>query len=196
MTREAYLDALGITVWARRELDQPARSEPEPARQQIPAETARQPVEQSKAVADQPESPDKGSAHDASLAESSKALGLSIGPGQGSCLFLCGSEDDTTTKLASDLARLPGGAPVWAQTALSGEGVALDAAVEERLFTSVVIFGQAQALLALGGAAPEQCGAARIVVVPELKRLAADPAARKSCWQAFKSLGLGAVSER
>lgn len=160
MSREAYLDAMGITVWTRRE---PPQIAPAPA--ETPAKTSR--------------------------AKATKALGLSLGPGQGSCLFLCGSEDETATPLAADLARIVSGAPVWAKTALGGDGVALEAAVEERLFTSVVIFGQAQALLALGGAAPERCGAARVVVVPELKRLATDPEARKSCWQLFKSLGLG-----
>lgn len=92
--------------------------------------------------------------------------------------------------LASDLARVLDGAPVWAKTAIAGGGVSLETAVQERLFTAVVIFGQAQAMLALGGAAPERCGAAQVVVVPELQRLAADPAARRHCWQTFKSLGL------
>ncbi len=197
MTREAYLDALGITVWARRDMDELLATEPESKPQSNPqAKTAPPAVPPPTASSARVKSPrhetaPPPTAPDVQHANASNALGLSLGPGQGSCLFLCGSEDETASPLASDLARLPGGAPVWAKTAISGEGVALGTAVEERLFTAVVIFGQAQALLALGGTAPEQCGAARVVVVPELKRLAADPAARKICWEAFKSLGLG-----
>lgn len=197
MTREAYLEALGITVWARRGLEASrtpqaeAKPQSSPQPKMVPPATPnpttnRVPVKPPE-PATEPAATEPGAHH----AHASKALGLSLGPGQGNCLFLCGSEDETASPLASDLARLPGAAPVWAKTAIAGKGVPLDTAVEERLFTAVVIFGQAQALLALGGAAPEQCGAARVVVVPELKRLAADPAARKSCWQAFKSLGLG-----
>jgi hypothetical protein len=187
MSREAYLDALGITVWARRE---PPQATPEPVTSPVegavqaagPEAVAQGPVTPPVQPAPARKSPGKAAA---------KALGLLLGPGQGSCLFLCGSEDETASPLAADLARTLSGAPVWAKTAIAGDGVALEAAVDERLFTSVVIFGQAQALLALGGAAPERCGAARVIVVPELKRLASDPAARRSCWQALKSLGIG-----
>jgi hypothetical protein len=55
----------------------------------------------------------------------------------------------------------------------------------------VVFFGQAQAVLALGGEAPKQCGPARVAVVPELRRLAQEGESRKVCWEAFKGLGLG-----
>jgi len=183
--RQAYLDALGITAWERR----PAPGTDLSTNPACPPEPEAKPEARPEAMPDTRVKP-PGPAPSA-RPPATKALGFELGPGQGSCLFLCSSEDDTATPLAADLARLLEQPPVWARTAMAGGGMDLETAVAERLFTRVVIFGQAQALLALGGAAPKACGAAQVVVAPELKRLAVDPQARRSCWETFRALGIG-----
>jgi hypothetical protein len=118
---------------------------------------------------------------------------VALGPGEGSCLYLCGEEDDSATALASDLARVAPEAPVWARVQDGPDGQLLEAVIAERLFTQVVIFGEATARLVFGGDPPEQAGPARVTVVDDLQRLARDPGARRACWSAFRAAGLPAT---
>ena len=116
--------------------------------------------------------------------------GVTLGPGAGSCLFLAGKGVDEASPLASDLARTLAAPPVWAQLADSGGGQRLELVIAERLFTHVVVFGEAAARLVFGGSVPETCGPARVTVVDDFPRLASDPGARKSCWLAMKAAGV------
>ncbi len=187
--RDAYLEALGLTPWVRRG----------------DADAMQVPGSVTEAAA---RTPSSGAASAASAAPAAKAeprperpnpaptkpqpepQGVVLGPGQGDCLYVCGSNDDTAGPLASDLARVPGESPVWALVAADGEGDRLEAAIAERLFTQVVVFGAAQAQLVFGGDAPDQCGPARVTVVPDLDRLARDARARRQCWALLKGAGI------
>ena len=113
-----------------------------------------------------------------------------LGPGKGSCLFLCGPTDDEAAPLASDLARVPADAPVWAKLTDGDEGSLLEGAIAERLFTQVVVFGEAAARLVFGDDIPDACGPARVTVVDDLSRLGRDAGARKACWLAMKTAGV------
>jgi hypothetical protein len=79
---------------------------------------------------------------------------------------------------------------VWAQLSDSGDGQRLELAIAERLFTHVVVFGEAAARLVFGDSVPETCGPARVTVVDDIPRLAADAGARRSCWLAMKAAGV------
>ena len=115
---------------------------------------------------------------------------VSLGAGQGSCLFLAGAETDEASPLASDLARVLPEPPVWSRLAPDDGGQRLEAVIAERLFTHVVVFGEAEARLLFGDAIPDTCGPARVTVVDDFARLAKDAGARKSCWLALKSSGV------
>lgn len=168
----AYLEAMGLTVWVRRDRVEPPKTGsatgPNIATQ-APVSTAPTPA--------------------VSGAASQRAQ-VVAGPGNGSCLYLCGPGDETSSPLASDLARVLGAAPVWGSVADGGEGQPLEVLIAERLFTQLVIFGEASARLVFGGAIPETCGPARVTVVDDLRRLAGDPGARRSCWAAFRAAGI------
>ncbi len=163
--REAYLEALGLTPWVLRDraaddVADPAAGEGERAESSEPAasapdrDTAVKPAPRVQAPADR--------------AETGRRARVRLGPGTGSCLFLCGPADDEAAPLASDLARVPADAPVWAKLTDGDEGALLEGAIAERLFTQVVVFGEAAARLVFGDDIPDACGPARVTVVDDL----------------------------
>ncbi len=169
--RLAYLDALGIPAYVPRTApaSTPVESAPSDAITKNPLpEATKTPVA------------DPVDVHAAVV----------LGPGRGSCLFLAGPEADEASPLASDLSRILPAPPVWGQLAGSEGGQRLELVIAERLFTHVVVFGEAAARLVFGGSIPETCGPARVTVVDDFSRLATDPGARKSCWVAMKAAGV------
>lgn len=178
-SRLAYLEALGLTAWTRRDVAAPA------ALAEAGAAPAPKPRPTSPA---QPADPGIGSRPE----RRERRARVVLRPGKGSCLYLCGKEADSTTALAADLARVAAETPVWGHVEDGGEGQLLEAAIAERLFTQVVVFGDAVARLVFGGDIPDNAGPARVTVVDDLERLAGDPGARRACWSAFRAAGLPA----
>ncbi len=180
--RQAYLDALGLTAWVPRDA-QPGHARGAPPS----AVSSPDPV-----VPDSVQEVAPASAAASGLRAADDPAPVHLGPGQGSCLYVCGANDDFSGALASDLARVAPDAPVWGRVGdpQAEEGERLELAIAERLFTQVVIFGAAQAQLVFGGEAPEQCGPARVTVAPDLGRLARDAAARRQCWKALRDAGV------
>jgi len=127
-------------------------------------------------------------------AEDAGHTSLALGPGNGSSLFLCESREAAAGRLAADLARIPARPPVWAWPVAEGaeDGLTLAAAVNDRLFTAVVVFGEDLGRRLLGGPPPEMLGPARVLVVESLEQLAASPVARRDCWRAMVSGGIPA----
>ena len=187
--REAYLEALGLTDWVRRGVGETVDPSPDVAPPvETPSERATTAqVTSAQATSTQPATPP------AAPPEASPQVaraGVVIGPGQGSCLYLCSAEDDQSAPLASDLARVLGNPPVWGKVARGDGGQPLELLIAERLLSQVVIFGEAAAQLVFGGAAPATCGPARVTVVDDLRRLGNDAGARRSCWSALKASGV------
>jgi len=178
--RQAYLHALGLTAWERRDVG-PADSRQGEAPESVPSPA---PAAAPRTEPATEPTPEPGPATPAVTRQ-----GVVLEAGSGSCLYLCGAGDDTAGDLASDLGRVLPKAPVWGRLDPEGDGVPLEAAIAERLFTHVVVFGEAQARLVFDGDAPERLGPARITVAPDLGRLARDAEARKRCWFALRSAG-------
>ncbi|MEE4173225.1 MAG: hypothetical protein V2I57_03150 [Xanthomonadales bacterium] len=175
--RFAYLEALGIPAFVPRDaVSGDGREAAPPARPASSAEDAAGPEPEVTAR----DNPGKADAR----------ATVSLGAGQGSCLFLAGAETDEASPLASDLARVLAEPPVWSRLADDDGAQRLEAIIAERLFTHVVVFGAAEAQLVFGESIPETCGPARVTVVDDFARLAKDAGARKSCWLAMKASGV------
>ena len=187
MSRQrAYLAALEITPWVRRDAPPPAAMEPvKPAQDgsapDIPEPPASAPAATDVAATEtgRPESP-----------SSDATLGLAFGPGSGGCLLLGQSQSAVAGPLASDLARTLPEAPVWCWPDGTGKGITPEAACGERLVTHVLVLGPAVAGLVFGREVPERCGAAQVTVLPSLDELAGSAEARQSCWQALRAAGV------
>ena len=119
-----------------------------------------------------------------------EVTGLRLGPGSGRFLLLCAGVEETAGKLAADIARVFPEQPVWAWPAAEGSGRGVDEVVDEHLFTDMIVFGEAPAQVAFGGAAPGMTGSARVLLAPGMVELAADAAARKTLWLALCARGL------
>lgn len=118
------------------------------------------------------------------------ASALHLGPGSGPLMLLCREAADTAGRLAADITRVLAHPPVWAWPAPDGAGPSVEAAVNEHLFTCLVVFGAETARAAFGRSAPDTVGPARVLVAPGLEELAGDPAERMRFWNALCSARL------
>lgn len=123
--------------------------------------------------------------------EAEGAVCLHVGPGSAPVLLVCAEAGHSATTLASDLARALGGAPAWAWPDVPGEG-SLEETVRERLLTGIAVFGADLARRLFGGSPPASLGTARVVVLPAMDELLADPGARRGCWKLLLESGLAA----
>jgi len=154
--RNAYLRALGIDVWVPR------------------------------AAADKatPTHPEPGTVSELPFA---LAQGLHIGPGNGDTLLLCNSPAEAATRLAADIARCLDSEPVWSWPvpAEAGRGISLQQAIEQRLFTRVLVFGQAlEAFVSefVSGSDAHIIASARILCTASIAELACSAAAKRALW--------------
>jgi hypothetical protein len=110
---------------------------------------------------------------------------LVIGPGSGSTLLLCHAADESATRLAADISRFLADGPVWAWPDPEGrrQYPSLENAIDEFLFTRVVVFGQILAGKLFNGQVPQTLASARIVEVGGLNVLQASPNARRELWR-------------
>ena len=109
---------------------------------------------------------------------------LRVCPGIGSVLMICGDRDLTASLLADDIRRALGDDPVWAWPGES-DGEFLEDVVAERLFTDILVFGEALSDVLFGQSAPATVGAARVLCVPSLDELSRVPESRRSLWSSM-----------
>jgi DNA polymerase III psi subunit len=166
--RRHYLDALGIDAWvSRASLARLAGQKQAAVKQQTP-------VPPVAALSDLPAS-------------------FSIGPGSGQTLMLCESQQEASSKLASDIARCLHEAPVWgwktASTRTAGaeeSSQSLETAIRDRLFTRVLIFGAA------GKSSEDQSslvGSARVIYAVSLEELGGKPEHKRKLWSQLVAHG-------
>lgn len=154
-SRQAYLKAMGIDVWITRSGSSGR------------AETAVSPLQ---AVI--------GDVRAAMEPE------ICVGPGTGSTLLLCASAAEAATTIASDIARSLEGEPVWAWLA-SGDSTpvsSLQQAIEEHLFTRVLVFGLEPVARAAGGKMGI-VGSAQLIWSDSIPSLLESGEARRRLWQ-------------
>lgn len=110
-------------------------------------------------------------------------LELELGPGSSGILSISAARELQAGGIASDIVRALPETPVWAWPVPAGTGQAVTRAVDQHLFTTLLIFGGELARRLLGQPLPERIEQARLVVVPELEVLARDAAARRELWR-------------
>lgn len=110
---------------------------------------------------------------------------LVIGPGSGSTLLLCHAADESATRLAADISRFLADGPVWAWPDPEGsqQYPTLEQAIDNFLFTRVVVFGQTLAEQLFSSQAPVTLGSASIVVASGLSVLQGSANARLELWR-------------
>ncbi len=164
--RNQYLGAMGIDLWV-----------PRTTATRVSA-AARRPAPSEETSALQPDTP--------------MACGLTLagrvvlGPGAGSTLLLCSKPGEAATALAADIARSLGSEPVWSWPAHdeSVPGMPLEQAIEERLFTRVLVFGH-DLLAPAADPGVQVIGSARLIRVDSIPVLVQSGAARRALWLAL-----------
>ncbi len=115
---------------------------------------------------------------------------LKLGPGSGGILLICIADSDSAGRLANDINRALGGAPVWAWPYPDDGAVDLARAVEETLFTTVAFFGQELALQFFGGELPAHLNSAKLVLLPSMQDIQDQAEARQVLWATFCKSGM------
>ena len=115
---------------------------------------------------------------------------LKLGPGSGGILLICTADSDSAGRLANDINRVLGGAPVWAWPYLDDGAVDLSRAVGENLFTTVAFFGQELALQVFGGDLPAHLNSAKLVLLPSMQDIQNQAGAGRELWATFCKSGM------
>lgn len=119
-----------------------------------------------------------------------KATQLKLGPGSGGILLICAADTDTAGRLANDINRALGGAPVWAWPSSESGGVDLGLAVNENLFTLLAFFGKELAARFFDGEPPAHLSSAKLVLLPSMQEIQSLAEARRELWAAFCGSGM------
>lgn len=128
---------------------------------------------------------------DAALSqEACSAPLIKLGPGDGGVLLVCSNDADSASRLANDIGRALGAMPVWAWPLAESDGVQLEAAVDEHLFTTVAIFGEQLASQFFGEQLPVNLNAANLVLLPSMNDVRQHPSARQMLWARFCQSGM------
>jgi hypothetical protein len=115
---------------------------------------------------------------------------LKLGPGSGGVLLICSADSDSAGRLANDISRVLGGAPVWAWPYLDDGAVDLTRAVGDNLFTTVAFFGEELALQFFDGELPPHLNSAKLVLLPSMQDIQNQAEARRVLWATFCQSGL------
>lgn len=104
-----------------------------------------------------------------------------LGPGTGDILLLCRDAAESASRLAADIARSLDCEPVWGWPEQNAReaGISLDRAIEDRLFTRVLVFGAA---LHQSGSGAGPVGKARVIYTESMDVLQQQASARKALW--------------
>jgi len=119
-----------------------------------------------------------------------KATQLKLGPGSGGILLICAADTDTAGRLANDIKRALGSAPVWAWPSADSDVVNLSLAVKENLFTTVAIFGRELAAQFFDDEPPVHLVSAKLVLLPSMQDIQNRAEARRELWSAFCGSGM------
>jgi len=119
-----------------------------------------------------------------------KTPGLKLGPGGGGILLVCALDTDSATRLANDIGRALGSAPVWAWPHDESNAVELATAVTENLFTTVAIFGSELANRFFEEELPAGLNSASLVLLPAMKDIESRADARRTLWATFCRFGM------
>ncbi len=107
---------------------------------------------------------------------------LKLGPGSGGILLICTIDTESASKLANDICRAMASVPVWSWPDNGTDAVIPAAAVEEKLFTTVAVFGEALTEQVFGNPPPQNVAAANLVVFPAMQDLETSADARQELW--------------
>jgi DNA polymerase III psi subunit len=174
--QHAYLDAIGIEVWSLREsglLTQPQlQAQPQPQSRPLGQGSAPAPVQV--------------------VETSSQKSGpsLRIGSGSGGLLLVCAADVDSASRLANDISRALGSVPVWAWPDDEETAVELATAVDEKLFTTVAVFGDDLTGRFFEGPLPSAVNSAKLVLLPSMQDIQTSAEARQSLWDTIYRSGM------
>ena len=115
---------------------------------------------------------------------------LRLGPGSSGILLVCEAGVDFAGSLTNDINRALGVAPVWAWPDDDEVAVDLGSAIEEHLFTTVAIFGNALALQITKGKLPSRMKSANLLVLPSMQEIKNQAEARRALWTSFCRSGV------
>lgn len=120
-----------------------------------------------------------------------------IGPGTSNTLLLCGSAAEAATALAADIARCLDCEPVWGWPAqnLAEQGIGLEQAIEERLFTRLLILGPGLAEDGRNTDSPA-IRSARKIRADSISVLLTSGSAKQELWQQLSAAKWCATSAR
>jgi len=120
---------------------------------------------------------------------------LQLGPGEGSTLVVCGEAAHSAGKFAGDLARALGSEPVWAwpDAADGADGQELEAVVDARLITRVVLLGAEVTRRLFPGGVPANVRSAVVATAAAMEELAVSGEARRALWRCLRG---GAAQRR
>jgi len=115
---------------------------------------------------------------------------LKLGPGNGGVLLICAADSDSAGRLANDINRVLGSAPVWAWPCIDDGAADLNRAVQENLFTTVAFFGRELALQFFAGELPAHLNSAKLVLLPSMPDIQNQAEARRVLWATFCKSGM------
>lgn len=170
--QRAYLDAMGIEVWSLRQTP--------PSLETTTAHTR------------EDEATNDGAIDDRTIKDGIIDGGptLKLGSGSGGILLVCAADVDSASRLANDISRAMTSVPVWAWPAEESTAVSLTAAVDDKLFTTVAIFGTDLAGQFVEGGLPTNMNSANLVILPSMQELQTQADARKSLWTTICRSGM------
>ena len=105
--------------------------------------------------------------------------------GDGCTLLVCASPQESASRLAGDIGRALGDDVAWAwpDPGDGTESLDLAEAVEEQLFTGVLLFGQEVENRLFAASAPKVIGSARVLRAPGLQDLEVRGTAKQALWR-------------
>ena len=116
--------------------------------------------------------------------------GLKLGPGSGGILLICAADTDSASRLSNDISRVLGNVPVWAWPDTGVDAIELTRAVEDKLFTTVAIFGNELAAQFFAGDLPASLKSAKVVLLPDMCDLQSGAEARQALWTSLCRAGM------
>lgn len=130
----------------------------------------------------QPASPEAGTVK--------KHVQLKLSPGNAGSLLICAADTDSAGRLANDISRTLGSAPVWAWPSDDTGTVDLPGAVEDKLFTTVAIFGEELAMQMFEGELPAHLNSAKLLLLPSMRDIQTMAEARRTLWATLCHSGM------
>lgn len=119
-----------------------------------------------------------------------KPVQLKLGPGSGGVLLICAADDESASRLANDINRTLGRVPVWAWPYADTGAVDLTQAVDDKLFTTVAIFGEQLARQFFDAELPSCLNSANLVLLPSMQDIQHRAEARRALWVTFCRSGM------